>query len=103
MKKLYLDQIAYKMNRAEKTDYEDISKSSEALKWMVEKVESYLNKCLNVEDGQCNLTWKHEDCKVLMDILYDLTEDVKYNLLPVHDRKISRTQSDPPLIGFCPF
>jgi hypothetical protein len=66
------------MNRAEKTTYEDVSKSTEALKWMVEKVESYLNKCLNVEDGQCNLTWKHEDCKVLMDILYDLTEDVKY-------------------------
>ncbi len=78
MKKLYLDQIAYKMNRAEKTDYEDISKSSEALKWMVEKIESYLNKCLNVEDGQCSLTWKHEDCKILMDILYDLTEDEKY-------------------------
>jgi len=91
MKKLYLDQIAYKMNRAEKTDYEDISKSSEALKWMVEKVESYLNKCLNVEDGQCNLTWKHE------------VVASHQNLLPVHDRKISRTQSDPPLIGFCPF
>jgi hypothetical protein len=78
MKKLYADQIAYKMNRAEKGVYEDVSKATEALKWMVEKVESYLNKCLNVEDGQCNLTWKHEDCKVLMDILYDLTEDVKY-------------------------
>jgi hypothetical protein len=41
-------------------------------------VESYLNKCLNVKDGRCNLTWKHEDCKVLMDILYEMTEDNKY-------------------------
>jgi len=78
VKKLYLDQIAYKMNRAEKTDYEDISKSSEALKWMVEKLESYLNKCLNVENGQCSTTWRHDDCKLIMDILYDLTEDEKY-------------------------
>jgi hypothetical protein len=41
-------------------------------------VESYLNKCLNVENGKCNLTWKHEDCKVLMAILYEMTEDDKY-------------------------
>jgi hypothetical protein len=41
-------------------------------------IESYLNKCLNVENGKCNLTWKHEDCKVLMAILYEMTEDDKY-------------------------
>jgi hypothetical protein len=41
-------------------------------------VESYLNKCLNVENGRCNLTWKHEDCRVLMEILYEMTEDNKY-------------------------
>jgi hypothetical protein len=76
--KLYIDQIAYKMNRAKKSGYEDTTKSSEALNWMVEKVESYLNKCLNVENGNCNLTWKHDDCRVLMEILYDLTENEKY-------------------------
>ena len=41
-------------------------------------IESYLNKCLNVENGKCNLTWKHEDCKTLMAILYEMTEDDKY-------------------------
>jgi hypothetical protein len=41
-------------------------------------VESYLNKCLNVKDGRCNLTWKHDDCRVLMEILYEMTEDNKY-------------------------
>ena len=82
MNKIYVDQIAYKMNRAEKTVYEDVSKATEALKWMVEKTESYLNKCLNVENGQCSLTWKHEECKVLMDILYDLTRDDKYKEKP---------------------
>ena len=44
----------------------------------IDVIESYLNKCLNVKDGKCNLTWKHEDCKVLMDILYELTENDKY-------------------------
>lgn len=78
MNKLYIDQIAYKMNRAIKSGYEDTTKSSEALAWMVEKVESYLNKCLNVENGNCNLTWKHDDCRVLMEILYDITKDEKY-------------------------
>ena len=78
MKRLYVDQIARAMNTAEKNTYQDVAHATAALKWTVEKIESYLNKCLNVEDGQCNLTWKHEECKTLMDILYDLTEDVKY-------------------------
>ncbi len=78
MKRLYLDQIAYRMSRAEKTHYDDIDKASAALKWSVEKIESYLNKCLNVENGQCSTTWRHDECKTLMDILYDLTEDEKY-------------------------
>jgi hypothetical protein len=82
MKRIHADQIAYKMNRAEKSVYEDVSKATEALKWMVEKIESYLNKCLNVENGHCTLTWKHDDCKVLMDILYNLTEDDKYKEVP---------------------
>ena len=37
--------------------------------------------CLNAEmhiDGVCDLTWKHEDCRVLMDILFELTEKDKY-------------------------
>lgn len=41
-------------------------------------IESYLKKCLNVTDGNCDMTWKHDDCKVLMQILYELTEDDKY-------------------------
>jgi len=76
--RLYIEQIAYKMNRAKIDGYEDIVKSSEALSWIVEKIESYLNKCLNVEDGRCSLTWKHDECRTLMEILYDLTQEDKY-------------------------
>ena len=78
MKKLYVDQITRAMNTAHKDNYQDVVYATASLKWMAEKIESYLNKCLNVEDGQCNLTWKHDECKMLMDILYDITEDVKY-------------------------
>jgi len=76
--RIYIDQIAYKMNRAKKDGYEDTTKSAAALLWMVEKIESRLNKCLNVKNGNCNMTWKHDDCLVLMELLYDLTNDEKY-------------------------
>ena len=44
----------------------------------IDLIESYLNRCLNVKNGRCNLTWKHEECRVLMEILYDMTQDNKY-------------------------
>ena len=36
--------------------------------------------CMNAEanNGICDLTWKHEDCRVLMDIVFELTQDDKY-------------------------
>ncbi len=51
MKRLYVDQIARAMNTAEKNTYQDVAHATAALKWTVDKIESYLNKCLNVEDG----------------------------------------------------
>ena len=38
------------------------------------------NQCMNAEanNGICDLTWKHEDCRVLMDIVFELTQDDKY-------------------------
>jgi hypothetical protein len=37
------------------------------------------NGCINtVDTGICDLTWKHEDCRVLMEILFELTQDDKY-------------------------
>lgn len=78
MNRLYIDQITRAMNTAERNNYQDVVYATAALKWMEAKIESYLNRCLNVEDGQCNLTWRHDDCKLLMDILYDITENEKY-------------------------
>lgn len=84
MNKLYIDQIArrildHKYNT--KTYFQsDIDQATASLAWMI----SYLDKklitgCLNSQDiGFCDMTWKHEDCRVLMDMLFDLTEDEKY-------------------------
>jgi len=43
--------------------------------------------CLNAQanNGICDLTWKHEDCRVLMDILFELTEDDKYRTTTFYD------------------
>jgi len=41
---------------------------------------------------------------IMLHRIYDLLTLIANKLVgPEHDRKISRTQSDPPLIGFCPF
>jgi len=53
----------------------------EALKAFIDYIESKLSECAQVEyneDRICDLTWKHDDCKVLMDILFDLTLEEKY-------------------------
>ena len=53
----------------------------EALKAFIDYIESKLSECAQVEyneDKICDLTWKHEDCRILMDILFDLTLEEKY-------------------------
>ncbi len=53
----------------------------EAIKAFTDYIESKLSECLQVEDNPdriCDLTWKHDDCRVLMDILFDLTLEEKY-------------------------
>lgn len=53
----------------------------EALKAFTDYIESKLSECAQVEyneDRICDLTWKHDDCRVLMDILFDLTLEEKY-------------------------
>lgn len=53
----------------------------EALKAFIDYIESKLSECAQVEyneDKICDLTWKHDDCRILMDILFDLTLEEKY-------------------------
>lgn len=53
----------------------------EALKAFIDYIESKLSECAQVEyneDKICDLTWKHDDCRVLMDILFELTLEEKY-------------------------
>ena len=52
-----------------------------ALEWAVERLEGYLGKCLNASEGYCDIWYleTHSGCKMLMDILYEFTQDEKYN------------------------
>ena len=79
MNPIYVDQIARAMNKAAGwNDYQDIAKSKAALTYFIEKLEEFLNECPNVENGSCSTFWRHEDCNLLMKILYDITVDSKY-------------------------
>jgi hypothetical protein len=41
-----------------------------------------LGLCLNASanDGICDLLWKHDDCVIIMSMLYDLTSDEMYGV-----------------------
>ncbi len=92
MNRLLIDQLARSIADAKystRTYYmSDIDQAAAAMKFFA----SYLDQkivisCLNAQanNGICDLTWKHEDCRVLMDILFELTEDDKYRTTTFYD------------------
>jgi hypothetical protein len=47
---------------------------------IVKIIESLLLECWNAKDndGICTFTWKHDECAILMKLLYLITGDEKY-------------------------
>jgi len=84
MNKLYIDQIARRITDHKYTTQTyfqaDIDQAKVALTWITEYLDKYIRRqCLNSADtGICDMTWKHEDCRAIMDILFNITEDEKY-------------------------
>jgi hypothetical protein len=84
MNKLYIDQIARRITDHKyttKTYFQaDIDQATVGLTWMILYLDNKLRKmCLNSADtGICDMTWKHEDCRAIMDMLFDLSQDDKY-------------------------
>ena len=79
--KLYRDQIAKSISPAFslKSGWDDTNAAENALEWFVAYLKGHLAKCLQTQEtGVCDLTWKHDDCALLMSILYDLTQDDRY-------------------------
>jgi len=84
MNKVYIDQVArriidHKYNT--KTYYQsDIDQATVAVSWTIAYLDKNLRRqCLNsAGSGICDLVWKHEDCRAIMDMLFDLTQDEKY-------------------------
>lgn len=56
------------------------AEASAALAYFVDILQERLNKCLNAaaNNGICDLTWRHDECAMLMDLLHKLTGDKKY-------------------------
>lgn len=82
MNRLYIDQITRYMNNAKfkrEKYYEDQAMAYGAIEWFIDLLKRELDKCLNVEDGVCDLTFKHEYCSRLMALLKDITGDDKYS------------------------
>lgn len=51
-----------------------------ALEYVVERLKGHLQECLNTSEGYCDIWYldSHRECKKLMDILYEFTEDDLY-------------------------
>jgi hypothetical protein len=76
MRKLYIDQIARRITDRKystKTYYSsDIDQATAAMQWFIDYLTVELQRCDNVEDGKCDIDWKHEDCERISRILKDL-------------------------------
>lgn len=48
---------------------------------IIKIIKDFLEECLNAKEnnGVCNLTWRHDSCLVLMQILFLVTGEEKYN------------------------
>ena len=78
---IYRDQIAKSISAAQKGShgFQDVLAAESALEWLIAYLEAQLAKCLQTQEtGVCNMTWKHDDCALLMSILYDLTKNNRY-------------------------
>ena len=83
MNKLYIDQITRYMNNARfkfQNYYDDQAMATGAMEWFIQRLDKELGNCHGVEDGRCQLYWKHDDCVRLMALLADLTGDEKYKI-----------------------
>ena len=78
---IYRDQIAKAISTAQKgsNGFQDVLAAEAALEWLVAYLKAQLAKCLQTEEtGVCDMTWKHDDCALLMSLLSDLTQDDRY-------------------------
>ena len=55
--------------------------AASALEWAVERLQGRLANCGNTSEGYCDIWYleSHSDCKLIMEILYELTQDEIYN------------------------
>lgn len=37
------------------------------------------NKCLNMQEDGCDIEWKHDECRILREILFEITGEERYS------------------------
>jgi hypothetical protein len=72
--------LAYESSRLENRNFYvgDEIMAQKALEVFIGYIQDSLMQCPNVEYSKCYTFWKHEHCEKLMDMLFDLTGDLKY-------------------------
>ena len=81
LNRIYRDQIARLISPAlsSRSGFSDTDAAEKALEWLSAYLQGYLAKCLQTQStGICDMTWKHDDCAVIMHMLHDITGDEKY-------------------------
>ena len=75
--------IRFKEARYKECNYymADTLLATAALEWAAERLQGRLANCGNADKGYCDIWYleSHSECKMLMDLLYEFTEDEKYN------------------------
>ena len=72
--------LAYETQRLNNKNFylDDEIMAKKALGVFIGYIQDNLVECPNVEHFKCITWWKHEHCELLMNMLYELTGDIKY-------------------------
>ena len=79
--KTYRDQIAIRISAANRgsNGWNDVQAAETALEWLIAYLKAQLAKCpQTTETGICDMTWRHDNCALLMSMLYDISQDELY-------------------------
>ncbi len=79
-----IDQLAarYRQSKLENQNFYigDELYAKTSLEWVIEALQRRLANCLNADKGYCDIWYleSHSECLLIMDTLYELTEDILY-------------------------
>lgn len=90
--------LAYETSRYQNKNFYlgDEIMAEKALGVFIDYIQEKLLECMNVEYSKCSTWWRHDDCNKLMEILFELTGDIKYKA-EYGDRLLSEPANGKPI------